>query len=183
VHHSKESRTGQSPGLPLIEGKITCENYSDLIAMNSLFVLNLEGMSSFRKNEGYCRNTVVSKGKKCEISFSLVKAFIFSIKPCHMSRIKNFSAKEISGVAGFLIRVEGEVNCGMLDVEPKLTEGGFPTENETILVLEVYPAAEGKEEQFRKASFSKNERQGQYKQVQLVSAEGGQLQTIDVSKA
>jgi hypothetical protein len=93
-----------------------------------------------------------------------VKAIIFSIKPCHMSRIKDFTAKEFSGVAGFLIRVEGEVNCGMLDVEPKLTEAEFPTENKAILVLEVYPAAEGKEEQFRKASFSKKEHQGQYKQ-------------------
>jgi hypothetical protein len=100
-----------------------------------------------------------------------------------MSRIKDFTAKEFSGTAGFLIRVEGKVNCGMLDVQPSITEAESQGPNPKILVLEVYPASDDGKGQFREASFSKNEQEErQFEQVQLITNDGRQLDTIPVIK-
>jgi hypothetical protein len=101
-----------------------------------------------------------------------------------MSRIKDFTAKEYSGVAGFLISVEGKVNCGMLDVEPTITEADSQGPNPAILVLVVYPASDANPEEFRDASFPKNEEtEGQYTEVQLTTQDGEPLGTIPVTKA
>lgn len=99
-----------------------------------------------------------------------------------MSQIRNFTATVFSGIAGFLIRVEGEVNCGMLTVEPTLKEHEPQGPNPSILILTAYPASDQVPESFRKAEFTKNlESEGQYKQVQIIDSKGKQLETLEVS--
>lgn len=98
-----------------------------------------------------------------------------------MSRIKDFSACVFSGTVGFLIRVEGQVNCGMLEVEPTLDERDSPSINPTILELVCYPASDATPETFRKASFSKNlDGQHQYTQVIIYDQQGSELDKLEV---
>jgi hypothetical protein len=100
-----------------------------------------------------------------------------------MSKIKAFTAKEFSGFAGFLILVEGQVNCGQLDVQPTLTENNPQGENPNILLLTAQPATDQQPESFQKVSFSKNEMtQGQYQQVQIVDPKGNALETVQVQR-
>lgn len=98
-----------------------------------------------------------------------------------MSKIRNFTATVFSGVAGFLIRVEGEVNCGMLTVEPVLNESDPQGSNPTILLLTAYPAVDQTPESFRQAEFTKNiDSEDQYKEVQILDPQGNSLETLPV---
>jgi hypothetical protein len=100
-----------------------------------------------------------------------------------MSKIKEFTAKEFSGFAGFLISVEGLVNCGQLDVLPTLIENNPQGQNPNILLLTAHPATDHQPENFQRVSFSKNEKtNGQYQQVQIVDPEGNTLETLQVQR-
>lgn len=99
-----------------------------------------------------------------------------------MSKIKDFTAEEFSGIAGFLIIVKGQVNCGMLEVQPTLTENEPQGPNPTILLLTAYPASDAMPESFREATFTKNlNSKSQYKEVQIMDSEGNSLKTIPVT--
>jgi hypothetical protein len=100
-----------------------------------------------------------------------------------MSKIKEFTAKEFSGFAGFLILVEGQVNTGQLDVQATLVENNPKGQNPNILLLTAHPATDHQPESFQRVSFSKNEKtQRQYQQVQIVDPEGNTLETFQVQR-
>lgn len=100
-----------------------------------------------------------------------------------MSRIRNFTATVSSAKNGFLLTVEGDVNCGMLTIEPMLTETEPQGINPAILMLTAYPAVDQMPESFRKAEFTKEVgSEDQYTQVQILDSKGESLETLDVKK-
>jgi hypothetical protein len=100
-----------------------------------------------------------------------------------MSRIKDFSARVFSGTVGYMIEVEGQVNCGRLEVQPSLNEKVPQGINPTILQLTCFPASDASPETFREASYSKNlDSQNQYTSVELYGNTDELLETLQVSE-
>lgn len=101
-----------------------------------------------------------------------------------MSQVKNFTAIVHSGIAGFLIEVKGEVNCGMLTVMPSLTKKVPQGTNPKILILDVLPASKDPNGNFQEAQYSENiHNQDTYTQIELIDSEGSSIVTIPVQPA
>jgi hypothetical protein len=101
-----------------------------------------------------------------------------------MSQIKNFTATVQSGIAGFLINVKGEVNCGMLAVMPSLTKKVPQGFNPKILLLDVLPASKDSNGDFQEAEYSENiHSQDTYTQVEFIDSEGNSIEIIPVEQA
>lgn len=98
-----------------------------------------------------------------------------------MSQTKNFYAEVHSGTTGYLITVKGDVNCGMLDVQPRLSKKDPQGINEKILILDVYPASDSPNGSFRSAEYNENiESRDTYTEVQLIDLKGTTVETIPV---
>lgn len=101
-----------------------------------------------------------------------------------MSQTKNFNAQVFSGTTGLLINVKGEVNCGMLEVQPSLTKTNPQGVNPTILLLDVYPASNDDKGAFREAEYNENIADSDtYQSVQLLDSSGNIIETLSVTKA
>jgi hypothetical protein len=99
-----------------------------------------------------------------------------------MSRVREFTAKIHSGTVGNLIKVEGEINCGFLEVQPELIEKTPIGINPTILDLVAFPAVDARDGSFRKAQFTKNlHGKSQYHEVEVFDHQGERLLRIPVT--
>ena len=117
------------------------------------------------------------------LSKQTLNLFFHLSNECIMSKIRGFSARVFSGTTGYLIRVEGQVNCGMLQIQPTLTEKNQQSNNSTTLKLSAYPASDALPETFRDANFSKNmENENQYSVVEIFDNQGDKLETIPVTE-
>lgn len=100
-----------------------------------------------------------------------------------MSQTKNFTAEAIPGTTGYFIHVEGEVNCGKLDVEPTLKKRQLGGTVESALLLDVYPASDDPGGSFRKAAYNENiDSENTYTEVQLIDPSGEKIANIPVTK-
>ncbi len=101
-----------------------------------------------------------------------------------MSKIRKFKAVVRSGIAGFLLEVKGEINCGRLQVEPELNERKPQGINPKILQLTVSPALDADPASFRPAGFTKNlSSEDQYHQVELFDPHNNSLMILEVVPA
>jgi hypothetical protein len=101
-----------------------------------------------------------------------------------MSQTKNFKAVVQSGTKGFFIQVKGEVNCGMLTVEPTLKKKSPQGTNPKILLLDVYPASDDENGRFAKAEFKEDiKTEDVYEEVDLIDPDGEIIDRISVQQA
>ena len=101
-----------------------------------------------------------------------------------MSKTKNFTANAIAGTTGYLIIVKGEVNCGKLEVEPSLTKKDPQGINDTISLLDIYPASDDPNGSFRNAEYNENiTNQYAYAFVHLIDQTGQTIAEIPVQQA
>lgn len=98
-----------------------------------------------------------------------------------MARIKDLKATFHSGIAGPMIVIEVQVNCGFLDVEPtikKREQQGFGPD---ILYLEAFPAADQEPESFRIAALVyRLKAHEQYEEVEVYDSTAGILGSVKV---
>lgn len=71
-----------------------------------------------------------------------------------MSISKNWSAKSISGAAGYELIVKGEANVGMLDVMPELRKRYPQGFNPAILLLDLYNAEDATPEKYYSVQYN-----------------------------
>lgn len=100
-----------------------------------------------------------------------------------MAKIQNLTASAYDGIAGPLIQVDADVNCGPLDVQPTLTERVPQGINPRILQLVAYPASDQDPESFRKVTFSKNlAKKSQYERVEVFDEVVGIISSCPVEQ-
>jgi hypothetical protein len=99
-----------------------------------------------------------------------------------MARIKNFKATTYSGIAGPLILIEGQVNCGFLEVEPTIEKREPQGFNPAVLQVVAYPALDQASASFREGCASYHlKTEVQYKEVEIFNSQGECLDRVKVS--
>lgn len=100
-----------------------------------------------------------------------------------MSSTRNFTARVYQGVAGPLIEVKGDINCGFLTVLPTLEKKIPQGFNPHILELVAFPASEDLPENFHSAEYHENlNSSNAYTSVELLNTSGTKILSLDVKQ-